>query len=881
MNLTVFFVIASHRHLNRITIPDTVVTYDGTLKGSLTINSFQFYVSIQYTSLIPMNIYIIKLLLFFALVYTITSCSGGKGCKVDYYEGAKMTWQASWISERAHPVSNKRQSMPVPIVMPKLPGDSMATLMRREYTVLRKPKAVTVYISGLGYYELYINGQKVGDHVLDPVFSDYQRTVHYLNYDVTEMIQSGDNAVGVILGNGFYNYPSQNFVQFSESNWRTPNKLLLQFELEFNDNSREVWVSNESWKWSNGAIVFNSVQGGETFDSRKQQEGWLLTDYDDGHWDAVKTVEAPPGRMRPQVMPPMRVVKTLPALGISESEPGIYLVDFGANITGWATLNIKKCPEAKHIRLFYNEVLTERGTLDKNYSTTHSTGRFQEGRYICNGNPGVFNSRFSYYGFRYVQIEGLDYRPELEDIVASSVHTDLPSIGNFECSNERLNQLQSAVRRTLLNSVHSMPGEEPTREKVGWTLDAGLITMDTYLYNFDAITTYQTYLQNLMDAQEKSGHIPPIVPTNGWGFLNPDTHEPVLYDDPWWGGTIFYVTDRLYLWTGNTSHIDHAYEAMKRYLAFVVGTADDSLLVHWSLGDWLDPGQNRFGFGPGWTPPVQTSTQAVAWMAGLLSKYAKILDRQDDISFYQKLEEKTIDHFNNQFLDRRTGWYRDSSQTAQAMPLWLNIVPEGMKSNVEERFFDAVRMRDGHIFCGFLGIQPILTWLSENNHIDIAYEMVTKENSPGWLHMVKDHKSTLGENMNAEGYGTGHHPFGANMGHWFYRYLAGIAPDKAKPGWKHFILAPKIPENLDWVKASYKSPVGLIRSEWEQGADYMTYKFTVPIGSEAIIRLAFQESFQIEYNGKPLSADDYRIENGKIVKGLIAGEHHFQLLKKE
>jgi alpha-L-rhamnosidase len=742
-------------------------------------------------------------------------------------------WKASWISPRFAEVSTKRSpfsSTPTPFDG----SDSSAIYMRKEITVTKNITRAMVTISGLGYYELFINGEKIGDHVLDPVFTDYQKTVNYLTYDVTKQIHSSTNAIGVVLGNGFYNLPTQDLFQMNRAHWKTPNKLLFNLFIEFSDGTNELVVSDGSWKWSTGAIVYNSIRGGETIDMNRHQEGWDRAGFEDNEWPPAVIVPDPIGKLIAQSMPPLRITREVRPLSITEPKTGVYLVDFGENLTGWVAIKLRG-RQGQTVVLHFNEVLKSDGTLDTQHSAGHTWGRFQKGVCVLSGkSEDIYEPRFLYHGFRYVQVEGLDYKLTLQEIIAKSVHTDLKPAGTFRCSNQRLNQLQSAIQRTLLNSVHSMPGEEATREKMGWTLDAGMVTMETYLMNYHAITTYRKYLQDLIDAQESNGHIPPIVPTNGWGFLEKDT--TIQYDDPWWGGTIVFVANKLFEFTGDTSVLELAYSPMKKYVDFVRSTAKDDL-VYWSLGDWLDLKQWSKGWGPGLTPVVQTSTAALYIMSKQLAENAKWLGKKEDARFYQDYSTAIKEKFNATFLDYTTGWYSPGSQTAQLVPLFFDMVPLEMKEKVEEKLLTAITDNAEHTSVGFIGVNPLLKYLSENRRLPLVYRMVTKEKSPGWLHMVKDEKSTMGENLNADGYGTGHHPFATNVGFWLYYYLGGIQPQKKFPGIKTICLQPGFETELDWVESSYESLYGTIQSNWKRKNDTILYNIAIPGNTNAILKL--------------------------------------------
>jgi alpha-L-rhamnosidase len=757
-------------------------------------------------------------------------------------------WNASWISSRYKDVSRDRsffQSKGTPFDG----GDSAATYLRKEVTLFKKLKQATVSITGLGYYELYINGKRIGDHVLDPVFTDYQKHVNYCTYNVTSNFIKGNNAIGVILGNGFYNLPTQDLFQMNRAHWKTPNKLLFNLFLEYEDGSTESVVSNKAWRWSTGAIVYNSIRGGETIDMNRHQAGWDRPGFNDSAWQPVVEVPKPLGRLVSQYMPPLRVTRTLKAMKLFEPKKGVYVFDFGENITGWASVKLQ-CVKGATITLNFNEVLNADSSLNVRHSAGHTWGRFQKGIFIsAGGRNEVYEPRFLYHGFRYVQVEGLSYKPSLEDVVAKSVHTDLLHAGTFESSSTRLNQLQAAIIRTLLNSVHSMPGEEATREKMGWTLDAGMVTMETYLMNFDAINTYKKYLQDLIDAQEPNGHVPPIVPTNGWGFLENDT--TIQYDDPWWGGTIVYVSNKLFEFTGDTAILSHAFEPMKKYVDFIASTSKDDL-VYWSLGDWLDLKHGLKGWGPGLTPIVQTSTAAFYDMSNRLAMNAALLGKMKDAKLYNAQAQRIKEKYNSTFLDYKTGWYAENSQTAQAVPLYLNMVPEAVEEQVEKRLLEAIVGNNYHTSVGFIGINPLLKYLSDNGQLALVYKMVTQEQSPGWLHMVKDERSTMGENLNAQGYGTGHHPFSTNVGFWLYYFIGGIMPMVEHPGFDRFTLRPGFQTDIEWVNTSYQSLKGKIISNWKRKGEEIYYTISIPANSTAIVEIPSNNRIVSE-SGKPVS----------------------------
>jgi len=775
---------------------------------------------------------------------------------------SEQEWSGKWISSRFAEVSSEKSFMPSwSNRTDYVATDTAAVYLRKSFDATEKIKRATTFICGLGYYELYINGKKIGDRVMDPVFTDYQKQVCYATYDVTEFLKKGKNTVGVILGNGFYNLPTKDLFQMENAPWKTPPKLLVNTVIEYKSGKKQVLVTDETWKWSFGEIVFNCIRGGETIDRTQRQENWNLASFDDARWLDAVIVPPPVGKLKAQNMPPMKVNENIKPVNITQPEEGIYLVDFGKNITGWVALTTGG-QKGQTIICEYNETLRNNGTLNVKHSSGHTGGRFQKGIFILNGEgKETFEPRFTYHGFRYVQLQGLTQPLRAEDIIAKSVHTALDTIGYFACSDERFNHLHAAVQRTALNSVHSMPAEEPTREKMGWTYDAGVL-METYLYNFDAITTYIKSMRDFMDGREPSGNIASIVPTNGWNFFPPQGTPMRCCYDPWWGGAIYMIVDRLLVHTGNTDIIAEAFDALKGFVDFVASTAENDL-VYWQLGDWLD---QYHGQKPRVTPVVQTSTAAYCWMNERLSTYARILGKDDVAEQYAANAKRICEKFNDTFLDRSTGWYAVNSQTAQALPLFLGMVPAEMKDKVEKCLLEAIEANNGHISAGFIGANPLLEYLSLNGYADLAFKMIAQPESPGWLHMVKDAYSTMGENLNAKGYGSGHHPYGAHIGFWLFKYMGGIRPDE-NTGYRKFIIEPLLLPEMEHISVKTKSLYGEIVSAWKRTGNQIDLELLIPGNTQALLILppnVLQKKINI--NGKETD-----ISGGQITKDGKAG----------
>ena len=777
----------------------------------------------------------------------------------------EFDWEGEWVSSKfAELLPHRRYKSNRRVEHENwFMEDSAAVYMRREVEIPVPVRKATAFICGLGYYELYINGRKVGDRVMDPLFTDYDKRVVYATYDVTDYFSTGSNAFGILLGNGWYSLPTRDVFGMHDANWHTPPKVRLNVVVEYESGARDVIVTDRTWKWGHGEIVYNSVRSGETIDHTKSVHGWNEPGFCDSLWRNVCHVPAPLGKLTADPMPPMRVAKELKPVGITETGPGVYLVDFGENLTGWVETRVRGS-RGQTVELQFNEVLKADGSLDTQNSTWHTRGRYQTELLILGGDgEETFEPRFTYHGFRYMQVRGLDYKPAPEDFTAKCVHTDLQRAGNFSCSMDKLNDLNAAVCRTLLNAVHGIPGEEPTREKMGWTLDAAVV-MESYLYNFDALNTYKKALRDFQDSQSPAGHIPTAVPSVGWGYVHEDGSLD-YWDDPWWGGSIFLLADKLYLYTGDTGVLESAFPSLKAYVDFLSSTAEDHI-ISWSLGDWLDLNPDPNSQASNLTPVAQTSTAGYYWMSRKLADYAQILGYDKRLSeHYRELADSIKDKFNREFLDYETGIYAENSQTAQALPLALGLVPDEMKEKVRQRLLDAIDMRNGHISAGFIGGNFTMDYLPGNGYFDVAYKMLTQPESPGWLHMVRSSKSTMSESINLNGPGSGHHPYGAYIGFWLYKYLGGIRADENKPGFREFIIEPGLGSGLEEACTSYHSLYGEIVSAWKKRGDRIVLTIRVPANSVAELILPS------EMIGGNLRVNNTRIRNIPAISLITVG----------
>jgi alpha-L-rhamnosidase len=749
--------------------------------------------------------------------------------------------------------------------------DASAVYLRQVARLPQRPVRATAYICGLGYYQLYLNGQRVGDHVLDPGFTDYDRRVLYVTYDVSHLLRAGENAVGVILGNGWYHPITPDLFGFEKAPWRQPPKLLMNIDVEFSDGSRRTIASDSSWKWSTGPIVFNCIRAGITYDARLNMPGWNEPHYVDSTWRPVVLVEPPRGALKAQMQPPMRITETVHPVRLTEPQPHVYVFDLGTDLTGWARFEAHGEPGQK-ILLDYNLMLNADGTVDRKYCHSHTYGRFQTDELILNQQgQGVIEPGFTYHGFRYVEVTGLDYRPPLESLVGFNVHTDWQAAGSFSCSDPMINRMQDAIRRTLSESAHSMPGEEPTREKMGWTQD-GLNSMEAAIYNFRAAPVYTNYLFDMIDAQEPNGHVPPIVPTDGWGRTKPGG-VPHAFSDPWWGGTLPYVAWELYNYYGDRRALEEAYVPMKRWVDYLSTTAKDHL-IGWGLGDWLEVGSRG---RPKRTPVIQTSTAGYYYCAKAVARAGQVLGQSGDATTYGQLAEEIKSSFNKQFFNPATGLYAENSQTSQVLPLYLDMVPEEQRPLVLRRLIEDIHTHKDHMTTGFVGVMPMLHGLADWGYPDLAYTVSMQKDVPGFLQLIARGEKTMGESVEGA-VGTRLHPFGTCIGSFLFQDIAGIRPDPTDPGFRHIIIRP-VPGNLTWAKARCDSIAGPIAVAWERDSNRFALHVRIPVNSTATVYLPAKSEESVTEGGRPLLHDSgvkfLQVEGNQVKLAIGSGEYDF------
>lgn len=783
-------------------------------------------------------------------------------------------WKGEWIGARESvsfddrfPVTKELEDCPAWIRKaarrehPHGPGPendyAKAVYLRKEFTVKKAPARAIVRVAGVGYHEVYVNGHKAGDSVLDPGATQYDKTILYVSHDVTSLLREGNNCIGIILGNGWYWVGTPDLFGFEKAPWAAPPRCRLELELAGAGTTSEFVCTDASWSCTeDGPITFNCIRSGEVYDARKELGAWSDAGgiaKADKRWQAAKVVSAPKGVLRAQFIPPITIQDAFAPCNRVILPDGKIVYWFPKNNAGWVEIAVRG-KAGQLITIELNEVLAKDGHVDMDMHSGHTYGRYQTCEYTCKGD-GVetWQPRFCYAGFQYVQVSGA--KPEeIVSILAKQVCTSFEPAGEFHCSNLLINEINDACMRTFKNGFHSYPQDCPQREKAGWTEDA-LLSAHGAVYNFNALLAYEKWVQDLMDAQTPSGQVPDIVPSPGWGMPSKEKapsdytsfhpEELGFMADPWWGGALVLLPWKVYEHYGDVHIVEKAFPAMKRYVDFLKRTTQYGphkfdYMINWAtmLGEWLEVGS---GGSANRTPRVLTCTQAFYRCADVVSRAAALLGKPEDEEVYKELARNIADAFNEEYLDKATGLLAKDSQSAHAMSLCLGMVPAGLEGKVFQQLVKNLEERGGHLSTGIVGTWFLYKALGQGGRPDLAYQVITAKGFPGFEHMLTrvNDKTPVPSKTIWEDWGgvsSLAHPVQGAVVSFFYEYLAGI--QAIEPGFKRFAVRPAVVGDLSWVQAKLDTCYGTIQSSWKKEDDgTTTFAIHVPANTIAEITL--------------------------------------------
>jgi alpha-L-rhamnosidase len=750
-----------------------------------------------------------------------------------------------------------------------------ARWLRKQFTVVRKIKRATVCFSGLGWSELYLNGRKVGDAVLSPAFAQYNKRVFYVTYDVTKQLRRGANAMGAVLGNGRY-YADRSRVYTGTENFGWP-KLLLQLRVEYADGLVTNIVSDGSWRLTtNGPMVANNDYDGEDYDARKEFPGWSRPGFDDAKWQPAQIVEAPPAVVAAQMIDPIRVTGTLKPAAMTEPKPGVYVYDLGQNMVGWARLKVSG-PAGARVKLRFAEVLKPDGTLD----VANLRGARATDRYTLKGQgTEVWEPRFTSHGFRYVGVTGFPGKPNLHSIAGRIVNDDLPTNGTFECSNPLLNRIYRAVVWGVRGNYHSIPTDCPQRdERQGWLGDRSEESRgETYLFDNSAL--YAKWLQDIADAQRPNGSVPDIAPT----------YWPIYSDDVVWPSTSIIIPEMLREQFGDQRVIARHYACMKEWLEYMERRyLTNGIISRDSYGDWCVPPEKLTTIISR-DPNRQTAGALLATAyfyhdCRLMEGYATLSGYPGDAEHFHALAEQLKAAFNEKFLNREPGRYDNGTETSSILPLAFGLVPDNMRQRIFNQLVDKIENEGhDHIGTGLVGGQYLMRVLTDNGRPDLAYTIASQKTYPGWGYMIGHGATTIWELWNGntadpEMNSRNHVMLVGDLVIWLYEDLAGIKSDPAAPGFKHIIMKPHPVGDLTFVKATHRSPYGLIASDWRRNGAGFDWHITIPVNATATVYVPAKSMGQVFADGMlAANVPDLKflgMTSGYAVFDVGSGKYHF------
>ena len=727
--------------------------------------------------------------------------------KPDFFEMGllkKTDWKARWIGPPRSDEPN----------IPKLP----APYFRKVANVGKKVVSARAYVTGLGYFELSINGQRISKDVLNPGFTRYDMRVLYCTYDITHAITEGDNAFGILCGHGWHNQYYNDSWYFAQAPWRDLCKCCAQFHLTFADGSEQMICTDTSWQIGDSPIVYHSIRTGETYDARLETPGWDTVNFDASEWKNVKLIKPPGGIMRSSQLPPIQITQTIRPVRMWEPKPGVYMFDLGQNIAGWGRLLNVKGPAGTMVTMRYGEMLDEEENLDQTLlACLVESPRIQTDEYILKGDGSeTWEARFTYHGFQYIELSGYPGTPDLDSVLGCVVHTSFEDAGSFQCSNEMFNKIQHASRWSMVNNYHSIPTDCPHREKNGWAGDM-LFSAEQMLYNFDPVTSLWKWMEDFKDCQRPGGAVPCIIPSGGWGFLGGS--------GPSWDSAIILIPWYIYKYTGDTAVFESMYPAVRTYMDMMAQMADNHIMG-WGLSDWCAPGFHQK------CPLTLTDTALYYLDCNVVSDMAAIMGYAEDAEHFALLAEDVRNAFRAEFLDPETGNLTGDCQGSQAAALYLGMIDGEEIPQVMGKLMEYIEAQNFHPDVGFLGAKYLLQSLSECGRTDIAYQVANQDTYPSWGNWIRQGATTLWETWEHNNASHNHHMF-SDISAWFYEWLAGINPDIDEPGFRHICFTPNPVCDLTWVSAYHDAPVGRVESAWQLEGNELKLQFTVPTGAHA------------------------------------------------
>jgi alpha-L-rhamnosidase len=719
-----------------------------------------------------------------------------------------------------HDWARRRPGGPVPA--PPLPQ------FRRRVTSTRPVRRVTAFVASPGHFELFVNGRKVGDQFLDPGWTDFRQYGLYATLDLTPHWTPGTNTLGLMLGNGFYHIPDERYRKLVARHGYPC--FIAQLRITYEDGTTEQVVSDASWKGTASPIVFSSIFGGEDYDATKEEPRWQQPDFDDRHWQTPLIVPGVP-QLRAQETEPLRIMDTLRVVSVKRLWPQVWVYDLGQNFSGIPRIRVRGAT-GQTLTLRPAELLTDSGSV-----TQQAVGTPVLFRYSLRGDGTAepWQPQFTYYGFRYVQVEGAvpagqpnpDRLPVVELLEGLHTRNAARTVGSFSCSNPLFNDIHRLIDWSVRSNLASVLTDCPHREKLGW-LEVAHLMGGSIQYSYDVAAFFTKVVRDMQAAQLPNGLVPDIAPE----FVE---FEGGFRDSPEWGSAAIILPWYLYQWYGDHRLLAESYPMMTRYAAYLRGRSRDGLLTH-GLGDWFDLGPNAPGESQ-LTPRGLTATGIYYYDLTILSQVATLLNKPDEARQFAGEAARVRATFQATFRDPLTGRYGTGSQTAQAMALYLNLADSAQRPQVLAHLLADIRERNYALTAGDIGFRYLLRALEDAGASEVIYQMNRRSDVPGYGYQLARGATALTESWPALRFVSNNHCMLGHLTEWFYSGLAGIRQAPGSVGYETLRIEPQFVGDLTQVTARFESPYGPIESAWERTDSLTTVRITIPANASATLRL--------------------------------------------
>ncbi|WP_316814999.1 glycoside hydrolase family 78 protein [Pedobacter nyackensis] len=754
-------------------------------------------------------------------------------------------------------------------------GSNVLPLLRKDFVVKKAVAKASMFISGLGHFDMSLNGKKQGDHFLDAGWVKYDKEALYVSFDVTADLRKGANTIGVMLGNGFYYVPPvKGRFRKSKPAFGYP-KMICRLVIEYIDGTTENVISDKSWKTAPGPVTFSSIYGGEDYDARLVQKGWNLPSFNDKHWKQVLIVEGPPA-IRSQQAEPLRIFENFKAQTITKVSEKEWIYDLGQNASGIISLKVKG-NKGDTIRVYPGELLKD-GKV--NQKPTGSPFYFE---YVLSGEgEESWQPQFTYYGFRYLQVQGgtpvgnsqQGRLPEILELKGLHTRNAAGRTGEFTSSNQLFNKTDELIDWAIKSNMASVFTDCPHREKLGW-LEQSHLMVSSVMYNYDIATLATKVVNDVVTSQLENGLIPEIAPE----YIQFTWGGEMFRDSPEWGSTGIILPWYLYKWYGDTEVLKSAYPTMQRYIAYLQTKAEHNILKQ-GLGDWYDIGPERPGVSQQ-TPMGVTGTAIYYYDLCLLQKMATLLGKPADTEKYGRLADSVKQSFNATFFNRETGQYATGSQAANAMAIYMQLVEPEYKAKVLANLIKDIRDRNNTLTAGDIGYRYVLRVLEQENRSDVIFDMNSRSDVPGYGYQLAHGATALTESWAALPEVSNNHFMLGHIMEWFYSGVSGIRQEEGTVAFKHIRIFPEPVGDLTSAKGSYLSPYGLIVSDWKKTDKVFELLVTIPTNTQATVYIPATENQALTENGSLVkNSAEVKLmgyEKGRAVLKVGSGNYTFKV----